>query len=614
MFDGRRLAVFALASSIALPLAAKPTPAPKATPAASASVSAAAPPPPAPPSPSAAPEEVEARKHFDIGLKLYKEKLYEAALVEFEQSYKIVPRPGALRNVAQCQRDLKRFADAYAAYETLLAKHGSQLAPGELAAVKKAIKDLESVTGTISFEVNEPGATVTVDGRDVGTTPLPAPVRVDVGPHLVRVTKTGYEAFDQQVKVLATQALSIDAKLTKDIKTGKLIVNEKSGAAVNVWIDDIDRGPAPATVELSPGAHIVELRGEGLASPRKMVEIVAKVDGTVTLEATALRGRLRVETFGKKGTIYVDDKKVGEGTWEAELSPGTHRVKVVAPGYEPHERLVAIEVGQTVVDAVTLAPIPVAPPPPPPPAPVRDPYLGLYGRLALLGGFSLTGAGESVRPGCDDSRPCASVDDSKPMGAGVALHVGHSFGVFSAELVGAFLADVHETKRTYTGQPFSPGFPTTTTSLAGTMARTEKYEFLSLAGFAGVGGRATSKDDAVRFTIGAALGAVYRNVNLKRAALDDEWRPGATGYFAPALFLDAGLLLGNTPGFKLSVGINAWIDFPGSALESSGEGPRPVSTSIGGVTYYGQLESPPQQLRSSTQIYIGPTLGFQFGR
>lgn len=612
MIDVRRLAVFALASSIALPLAAKPTPAPKAKPAASATVSAPAPPPPPPP--PSTPEETEARKHFDIGLKLYKEKLYEAALVEFEQSYKIVPRPGALRNVAQCQRDLKRFADAYAAYETLLTKHGAQLGPGELAAVNKAIKDLESVTGTISFEVNEPGASVVVDGRDVGTTPLPAPVRVDVGPHLVRVIKAGYEPFEQQVKVLATQALSVDAKLVKDIKTGKLTVSEKSGAKVNVWIDDVDRGPAPATVELSPGSHIIELRGEGLASPRKMVEIVAKVDGAVTLEATALKGRLRVETFGKKGTIFVDDKKMGEGTWEGEMAPGTHRVRVVAPGYEPHERLVAIEVGQTVVDAVTLAPIPVAPPPPPPPAPTKDPYLGLYGRLVALGGFSLSGAGESLRPGCDPNRACATVDDSKPMGAGVALHVGHSFGVFSAELVGAFLADVHTTKRSYTGQPGSPGFPATDTSPVGTMARTETWDFLALAGFAGVGGRATSKDDAVRFTIGAAVGAAYRSVKLDRTTLNDEWRPGAAGYFAPALFLDAGLLLGNTPGFKLSIGIHAWMDFPGSALESKGEAPRSVSTSFGSTTYTGQLESEPQQLRSSTQIYIGPTLGFQFGR
>jgi hypothetical protein len=285
------------------------------------------------------------------------------------------------------------------------------------------------------------------------------------------------------------------------------------------------------------------------------------------------------------------------------VPPGTHRIKVSAAGFETHERLVSVEHGQTLVEAVTLVAVPVAAPPPPPAKPFVDPYLGLYGRLSLIGAFSTSGAGEETRPLCSDTRPCTAYEPSKPMGGGTALHVGYSFGIFAAEVVGVFLADFHQTRRTYNGAPLA--------GAAHTMPRTETWDYWSLAGFTGLGGRITSKDDAVRFTFGMSLGHVYRQANLKRSTLDDGWRTSPVSYSAFGLYGDAGLLLGTTPGFKLSVGVNVWIDFPGTVDETDAvpEG-RPVTS--GGLG--AKLESPAQQLRSSTQIYIGPTLGFQFGR
>src|SRR5262245_39721282 len=86
-----------VAGSIDAPRAAAALPAPPATP------------------PDAA-REAEAKKHFVAGVKLYAEKAYEAALLEFEHSYRLGGRASALKNVAQCYRDLKHFGEAYDAY------------------------------------------------------------------------------------------------------------------------------------------------------------------------------------------------------------------------------------------------------------------------------------------------------------------------------------------------------------------------------------------------------------------------------------------------------------------------------------------------------------------
>lgn len=552
--------------------------------------------------------EAEAKRHFDIGLKLYKEKLYEAALTEFEQSYEIVPRPSALRNVAQCHRDLKRMAEAYATYGKLLSVHAAQLSPKEKDAVQKAIKELENVTGTLTLTVSPDGATILVDGKKVGESPLASPVRLDVGPHTVKVQKDGFLTQESPVKVVAQQQGTFEAKLVAEVKTGTLTVREKSGAAVKVWVDDKEMGPAPWTGEVSPGSHTVELKGKKFASPKRTVEVALKGTVELVVEANALRGRLRVETLNKVGKIFVDDEEVGSGTWEGEVKPGSHEIRVEAEGFEPYKHLVAVEQGQTVIEPVTLVPKSAAT------GPTPASYIGLSGRFELLGGFSLSGAGQEISPAAG-----VPTDEHAPMGGGAGLHLGYSFGLLQAEIVGMFLLDYHQGKRTFSG-----GKPTDANFYADAAKkragdgfnRTEKYEYLGLAGYGGLGGRITSQDDAVRFTFGASFGFAYRSIDLKRTTYDDGWKPGAVSYLAPALVLDGGLLLGSTPGVRMTLGAMLWIDFPGSGGVYTADEPagRNISATFGSTTYGAILDSPAQKVRSGTQIYVGPTLGLQFGR
>lgn len=564
-----------------------------------------------PPAPSAAPSaasgaEAEAKRHFDIGLKLYKEKLFEAALTEFEQSYELVPRPSALRNVAQCHRDLKRMADAHAAYSKLATAHAAQLSPKEKDAVQKALKELENVTGSLTLTVAPEGALVVIDGKKIGEAPLPAAVRLDVGQHVVKVTKDGFVPFESTVKVVAQQQGTLDAKLVAEIKTGTLTVREKNGAAVKVWVDDKEMGPAPWTGEVSPGTHTVELKGKKFSSPKRTVEVALKGTVELVVEANALRGRLRVETLNKVGKISVDGDEVGTGTWEGEVKPGSHEITVEAEGFEPYKHLVVVEQGQTVIEPVTLVPVSKAA------GPTPASYVGLSGRFELLGGFSLSGAGQEIAPAAN-----VVADEHAPMGGGAGLHLGYSFGYLQAEVVGLFLLDYHQGKRSFSGQPGDPGFYADAAGKrAGTFLRTEKYEYLGIAGYGGLGGRVTSQDDAVRFTFGASLGLTYRWIDLKRSTYEDGWKPGAVSYTAPALVLDGGLILGSTPGVKMTLGALLWIDFLGSdgVLTADEPAGRNISTTIGTNRYNALLDSPAQKVRSGTQIYVGPTLGLQFGR
>jgi hypothetical protein len=603
---GLALAAFT-ATVLAKPPAKAAPPKPAASTKASVSASASTPPPPPPPPLSA--EEAEAKRHFEIGLKLYGEKVFESALIEFETSYKIIPRASALRNVAQCHRDLTHFAQAHETYARLLAAHGAQLTPKENAAIVKAMKDLEVVTGTVELKVDEPGASVQFDARAIGVTPLDKPFRADVGTHKLRVLKSGFEPIEKDVTTLAQQSQVVTLTLVKENKTGHLTVREESGKEVHVFVDDVDVGPAPWSGDLAPGQHVIEVKGEGIGAPKRTIDLAAKGTLEVAIDAAPLMGHLKVATLSKLGDIFIDGKKVGDkpGEWEGDVPPGTYEVVVIAPGYEPYKHLVGVTKGQTVIEAVTLVP---KPPPPKPLPPPINPYKGLYAKFNVVGAFPL-GGGPDIQDDCGGGTGGRCSNGGFDAAVGTKLHVGYSWDVFGLEFVGAFLVDLpHNVDRTYNGT----GVVTSGKVVGPTddVARTETHKFHALSVFVGPGARVTSKDDAVRFTFGLSLGGVYRSLGYSRESLNDTWSPPNVNAVKPAMMLDAGLLLGSTPGTKFTLGVMAWMELAGRTDTEDG-GQRPAKT--GGASPVDvKLLSPAANLSTGTRFFIGPTIGLQFGR
>src|SRR5438477_7435815 len=60
------------------------------------------------------------KQHMENGVKVYEDKNYEAALVEFEAAYGIKKKPGPLLNIALCHKKLFNYPKAIRALETAL--------------------------------------------------------------------------------------------------------------------------------------------------------------------------------------------------------------------------------------------------------------------------------------------------------------------------------------------------------------------------------------------------------------------------------------------------------------------------------------------------------------
>ncbi|MGK3989091.1 kelch repeat-containing protein [Sorangium sp. So ce136] len=364
----RRTTLVALVA-LAVALAAEPvslaqpagSPAPPAPPA--APPSAAPPSLPAEPPPTGDPV-AEARAHFERGLDLHGQGAWEAALAEFLASRQVYPTWSATSSAALCLQQLRRYDEALALFETLLRDFSQKLPSDTRSAAQQAVVRLRGLVGTVDIVGAEIGASVMVDGHRRGDYPLPAPLRVAVGSHVVRVYKEGFEPFETRVDVAGGQVVGILLRLQKLVESGRLRVTEQQGKALDVLVDGYTVGKTPWEGALPPGQHSVVLRGPGdLGTMPASVIVRLQQTTPLSLRAEELSSTLRIEPSPVCATITVDGVTFGSGVWEGRLSSGPHRVEVAAGGFVATRREVLLARGARVVVPVALERVNLGGPP-----------------------------------------------------------------------------------------------------------------------------------------------------------------------------------------------------------------------------------------------------------
>jgi PEGA domain len=139
--------------------------------------------------------------------------------------------------------------------------------------------------------------------------------------------------------------------------TGTLVV-QSNPAGVQVFVDGVDRGQTPARLSVTPGAHILELRGRGV--PRVIpfnVAAGAEVSQYLEFANTPETGSLRVESQPPGAKVLVDGTDRGTAPLTvSELLPGDHEVVLQTPvGSARH--VVNVQAGGT---ASLVAPVAAA--------------------------------------------------------------------------------------------------------------------------------------------------------------------------------------------------------------------------------------------------------------
>jgi len=154
-----------------------------------------------------------ARERFLAGMEHFEAHHYREAIHEFELAASLVPSADIWFNIARAWDELGEFEPAIEYYRRYLR---DRVDPPDRARIEQHITDLEAqmeearqeshhapTTGTLRIRSNVEGAKVIVDGREVGESPIAAPITLEPGEHEIFVEKEGYLPFRGQVNVQA---------------------------------------------------------------------------------------------------------------------------------------------------------------------------------------------------------------------------------------------------------------------------------------------------------------------------------------------------------------------------------------------------------------------------
>jgi tetratricopeptide (TPR) repeat protein len=145
-----------------------------------------------------------------MGVSLYEEGDFPAALAEFERANEAAPSAVVLYNIAQTHLALR---DYVAANDTLLRYielGGDRITEARREEVRAQLATLAMRVGRILVACNEDGVAVIVDGHTVGRTPITEPLRVSSGRHQVVLRASGREPQEQNVTVAGNTEVSVE--------------------------------------------------------------------------------------------------------------------------------------------------------------------------------------------------------------------------------------------------------------------------------------------------------------------------------------------------------------------------------------------------------------------
>jgi hypothetical protein len=299
----------------------------------------------------------EARARYATGVELYSSGKEHAANArsEFMRAFELSKNPRLLFNVAVCEKDIGRFHKAIAYLEQELELGKDTLPKDELDKARGFADGLRPLVGTLAFSVNVAGATIFVDGEEVGVSPLP-PIPMS-GEREVRATKPGYDPVS--IRVSLAGGTQSTAKLSLEAREKAVDVQISAGGAPNavIYIDNVERGPSPyrGSVRVQNEPHVFEARAPGFVPQTRSGQAIEgqPIALTLALSPEERFGRLIVNTTPSGASIEIADKPVGLTRWEGPLAIGSVHVVVKKEGF--YTRSTDIDIAKGATRTVTVA-------------------------------------------------------------------------------------------------------------------------------------------------------------------------------------------------------------------------------------------------------------------
>jgi formylglycine-generating enzyme required for sulfatase activity len=196
--------------------------------------------------------------------------------------------------------------------------------------------DLALIPGwaEISLQSEPEGASVSVDGKSIGNTPLT--LKLLEGRHDLEVQLDRFKPWHTRLAVVANQPQTLETVRLQPAD-GQLAVRTKPSGA-NVMLDKIYVGQTPIELSLTADkTHLIHISKAGYEKALRKVKLLSEESKALSV---ALKPKLGVINFVVQppdAKLFVDGKPMGPVPTRLRLVAVEHQLEIKKPGYRAYQ-------------------------------------------------------------------------------------------------------------------------------------------------------------------------------------------------------------------------------------------------------------------------------------
>lgn len=238
-------------------------------------------------------DKASAKKFLASGDRKFAKSDYDGALADYKAAYEAYPDNRIYYAIAGAEEKLGRHLDAFRHYSSIL-EEGGEVKPELRRDIQRRLEGVKKHLAAIRFAIEPSGATIFVDGHEIGTSPLAEPHWVKPGKHTYTIRARGY---------------------TEKVGAADLSPGEVSEEAVEL---ERDAAPTPAA-QKKPSDDDDD--DEPVVAGPSRIPLIVGIGGTIVLAgATTFSGLLAVsehdtfaddtQPFGDREEARSDGKRL----------------------------------------------------------------------------------------------------------------------------------------------------------------------------------------------------------------------------------------------------------------------------------------------------------------
>ena len=243
--------------------------------------------------------------------------------------------PLQLSEISPGLREVSLITDRYLPFQTDIDIKGKRIE-------QFLVAELEPAWADVTMASSPAGATVRVDEKIVGVTPLT--LELLQGKQPVSVKLKGYKVWQSELEITAgeDQVLNNVVLIKSD---GKVSIKTTPPGA-NITINKRYQGQSPLAATLRPGERYeVLLSKAGFKPASRTINITPDEDIALNVKLDPIVGIIRLRVTPADSELYVDGKLLGRPVDQLTLTASRHTIEVSKPGYASYQAEVTPQPG-----------------------------------------------------------------------------------------------------------------------------------------------------------------------------------------------------------------------------------------------------------------------------